>query len=164
MCCRWRATDLNKRQSQLLDPTAGAWTWPRRACILFPPTARTVASAAGPVDADYGSAGSGTSFAAPQVAGTAALVRARFPQLNAEQVQAQIPPGGRYQPLPAAGQRRLPRLPGHRAATRGARRGGAEPARGPHCEQYPPRRPGPRAIFLAIPCGWPLWCATCWGR
>ena len=44
---------------------------------------------AGKVDADY-VRGAGTSFASPQVAGAAALVRARFPQLNAEQVQAQL--------------------------------------------------------------------------
>ena len=45
--------------------------------------------AAGPVDADYW-IGSGTSFASPQVAGAAALLRARFPQLTAEQVRAQL--------------------------------------------------------------------------
>ena len=46
-------------------------------------------TAAGPPDADYWH-GSGTSFAAPQVAGAAALVRSRFPQLTAEQVVAQL--------------------------------------------------------------------------
>jgi subtilisin family serine protease len=40
-------------------------------------------------DADY-RANSGTSLASPQVAGAAALVRARFPQLRAEQVLAQL--------------------------------------------------------------------------
>jgi len=48
-----------------------------------------VGSIAGPVDADYW-IGTGTSFSAPQVAGAAALVRARFPQLTAEQVGAQL--------------------------------------------------------------------------
>ena len=47
------------------------------------------ASIAGPVDADYW-LGTGTSFAAPQVAGAAALVRTRFPQFTAEQVLAQL--------------------------------------------------------------------------
>ena len=50
---------------------------------------RPTITAAGPPDADY-SYGSGTSFASPQVAGAAALVRARFPQLTAEQVAAQL--------------------------------------------------------------------------
>ncbi|MFD1874753.1 S8 family serine peptidase [Hymenobacter bucti] len=40
-------------------------------------------------DTDY-RASSGTSLAAPQVAGAAALVRGRFPQLRAEQVMAQL--------------------------------------------------------------------------
>ena len=40
-------------------------------------------------DTDYTKTG-GSSFAAPQVAGAAALVRSRFPQLNAAQVAAQI--------------------------------------------------------------------------
>ena len=47
-------------------------------------------AAAGPPDADYYIIYTGSSFAAPQVAGAAALVRARFPQLTAEQVQAQL--------------------------------------------------------------------------
>jgi serine protease len=47
------------------------------------------ASIAGPPDADYW-VGTGTSFSAPQVAGAAALVRARFPLLTAEQVGAQL--------------------------------------------------------------------------
>ena len=46
-------------------------------------------SGAGPVDADY-TVGSGSSFSAPLVAGAAALVRVRFPRLNAEQVAAQL--------------------------------------------------------------------------
>ncbi len=50
---------------------------------------RPTTTAAGPPDADYWF-GSGTSFASPQVAGAAALVRARFPQLTAEQVVAQL--------------------------------------------------------------------------
>ena len=83
------ATDLNNGKASFS-------TYSRRVDLAAPGLyiistyGSNVASAAGPVDADYGSAGSGTSFAAPQVAGTAALVRARFPQLNAEQVQAQI--------------------------------------------------------------------------
>ena len=43
----------------------------------------------GPADADY-YYDSGTSLSAPLVSGAAALVRARFPQLNAEQVAAQL--------------------------------------------------------------------------
>ena len=50
---------------------------------------RPTVTAGGPPDADY-SRSSGTSFAAPQVAGAAALVRSRFPQLTAEQVVAQL--------------------------------------------------------------------------
>ena len=50
---------------------------------------RGLPSAAGPVDHDYWY-GSGSSFASPQVAAAAALVRVRFPQLTAEQVQAQL--------------------------------------------------------------------------
>ncbi len=46
-------------------------------------------SAGGVADADYVAAG-GTSFAAPLVAATAALVRYRFPQLTAPQVAAQL--------------------------------------------------------------------------
>jgi serine protease len=48
-----------------------------------------VPSIAGPLDADYWLV-SGTSIASPQVAGAAALVRARFPELTAEQVAAQL--------------------------------------------------------------------------
>ncbi len=47
------------------------------------------ASTYGPLDADY-IAVSGTSFAAPQVAGAAALVRQRFPAYSAAQVRAQL--------------------------------------------------------------------------
>ena len=47
-------------------------------------------AAAGPPDADYYIVYTGSSFAAPQVAGAAALVRARFPQFTAQQVQAQL--------------------------------------------------------------------------
>jgi serine protease len=50
---------------------------------------RPSTTAAGPPDTDYWH-GSGTSFASPQVAGAAALVRTRFPQLTAEQVLAQL--------------------------------------------------------------------------
>lgn len=46
-------------------------------------------SYAGNVDSDYW-VSTGSSVATPQVAGAAALVRVRFPQLNAEQVQAQL--------------------------------------------------------------------------
>lgn len=52
-------------------------------------TGEEIPSTGGVTDADY-RAGSGTSFSAPQVAGAAALVRARFPQLRAEQVRAQL--------------------------------------------------------------------------
>lgn len=48
-----------------------------------------VATVAGALDADYRLV-SGTSIASPQVSGAAALVRARFPQLTAEQVAAQL--------------------------------------------------------------------------
>ena len=48
------------------------------------------ATGAGPIDADYEFAGSGTSFAAPQVAAAAALIRGRFPQYTAAQVAAQL--------------------------------------------------------------------------
>ncbi|WP_198172454.1 S8 family peptidase [Hymenobacter ginkgonis] len=48
-----------------------------------------IPSTGGVTDTDY-RAGTGTSFSAPQVAGAAALVRARFPQLRAEQVRAQL--------------------------------------------------------------------------
>ena len=50
---------------------------------------RGVPSGAGPIDHDYWY-GSGSSLASPQAAAAAALVRVRFPQLTAEQVQAQL--------------------------------------------------------------------------
>ena len=47
------------------------------------------ATSSGPADADYIAVG-GTSFAAPLVAGAAALVRQRFPAFTADQVAAQL--------------------------------------------------------------------------
>ena len=47
------------------------------------------ATSSGPADADYVAVG-GTSFAAPQVAAAAALVRRQFPQYTAAQVAAQL--------------------------------------------------------------------------
>ncbi len=82
------ATDQN-------DAKASFTTYNHRIDLAAPGVQITVANGsnvdggAGKVDADY-VRGSGTSFASPQVAGAAALVRARFPQLNAEQVRAQL--------------------------------------------------------------------------
>lgn len=84
------ATDQN-------DAKANFSTYNHRIDLAAPGVRITVANGsnvdqvpgAGKVDADY-VRGSGTSFASPQVAGAAALVRARFPQLNAEQVRAQL--------------------------------------------------------------------------
>jgi len=77
------------------DGKADFATYNRRVDLVAPGVniaiayGRPTATAAGEPDVDYWT-GNGTSFAAPQVAGAAALVRVRFPQLNAEQVQAQL--------------------------------------------------------------------------
>jgi serine protease len=77
------------------DNKASFATYSRRVDLVAPGVTITIAygrptvTAAGQPDADY-LRSSGTSLAAPQVAGAAALVRARFPQLTAEQVMAQL--------------------------------------------------------------------------
>ena len=77
------------------DAKAGFATYSRRVDLVAPGVyvwtvyGRDIVTVAGPVDSDYWY-GNGTSFAAPQVAGAAALVRARFPQLTAAQVAAQL--------------------------------------------------------------------------
>ncbi|WP_223648879.1 S8 family peptidase [Hymenobacter psoromatis] len=73
------------------DAKAGFSTYSHRVDLAAPGVAiiSALGSKNGSVDADY-NYNTGTSLAAPQVTGAAALVRAHFPQLNAEQVQAQI--------------------------------------------------------------------------
>ncbi len=77
------------------DVRPNAFTYNRRVDIsapgesIFTTYGYGAASAFGPLNADY-VAVSGTSFSAPQVAGAAALVRARFPLLSAAQVRAQL--------------------------------------------------------------------------
>jgi len=84
---------LSVAASDAADVKAGFSTFNNRVDLFAPgvnivsSAGWDVASSAGPLNADYYS-GSGTSFAAPQVAGAAALVRARFPRLLAEQVRA----------------------------------------------------------------------------
>ncbi|GAA4496516.1 hypothetical protein GCM10023172_09990 [Hymenobacter ginsengisoli] len=86
---------LSVSATDATDAKASFATYSRRIDLVAPGVniviayGRPTVTAAGPPDADYWR-GSGTSFAAPQVAGAAALVRARFPQLNAEQVLAQL--------------------------------------------------------------------------
>ena len=86
---------LSVSATDAADAKAGFATYNRRVDLVAPGVnitntyGRPSTTAAGPPDADYWY-GSGTSFAAPQVAGTAALVRSRFPQLTAEQVLAQL--------------------------------------------------------------------------
>jgi serine protease len=86
---------LSVSATDAADAKASFATYNRRVDLVAPGVNITNAygrpsdTAAGPPDADYWY-GSGTSFAAPQVAGAAALVRARFPQLTAEQVLAQL--------------------------------------------------------------------------
>ncbi|UOG76351.1 S8 family peptidase [Hymenobacter tibetensis] len=62
-------------------------TYSRRIDLIAP--GESVYTTWGDTDSDYVRAG-GSSFAAPLVAGAAALVRARFPQFSAEQVIAQL--------------------------------------------------------------------------
>lgn len=69
------------------DLKAGFGTYSRRIDLLAP--GFRVVSTGGDSDQHY-TFGTGSSFAAPQVAGAAALVRVRFPQLNAAQVIAQL--------------------------------------------------------------------------
>jgi serine protease len=86
---------LSVSATDAADAKASFATYNRRIDLVAPGVnitniyGRPSATAAGPPDADYWY-GSGTSFAAPQVSGAAALVRARFPQLTAEQVLAQL--------------------------------------------------------------------------
>jgi len=86
---------LSVSATDAADAKASFATYNRRVDLVAPGVnitntyGRPSTTAAGPPDADYWY-GSGTSFACPQVAGAAALVRARFPQLNAEQVLAQL--------------------------------------------------------------------------
>lgn len=86
---------LSVAATDAADAKADFSTYSRRVDLVAPGVnivgiyGRPAPTAAGPPDADYW-VGSGTSFAAPQVAGAAALVRARFPQLTAEQVLAQL--------------------------------------------------------------------------
>ena len=75
---------------------ATGFTYNRRVDLTAPADALLTtrgdqrATSAGPVDADYEFTNSGTSYAAPQVAATAALIRGRFPQYTAAQVAAQL--------------------------------------------------------------------------
>jgi serine protease len=86
---------LSVSATDATDSKASFATYSRRIDLVAPGVdiaiayGRPTTTSAGPPDADY-LRGSGTSFAAPQVAGAAALVRARFPQLTAEQVLAQL--------------------------------------------------------------------------
>ncbi|QKG56297.1 S8 family serine peptidase [Hymenobacter sp. BRD128] len=86
---------LSVSATDATDSKASFATYSRRIDLVAPGVniaiayGRPTTTAAGPPDTDYWH-GSGTSFAAPQVAGAAALVRARFPQLTAEQVMAQL--------------------------------------------------------------------------
>ncbi|MDO7887929.1 S8 family peptidase [Hymenobacter cheonanensis] len=86
---------LSVSATDAADGKATFATYNRRVDLVAPGVdiiiayGRPTTTAAGPPDADYWH-GSGTSFAAPQVAGAAALVRVRFPQLTAEQVLAQL--------------------------------------------------------------------------
>ncbi|MGI4760284.1 MAG: S8 family serine peptidase [Janthinobacterium lividum] len=86
---------LSVSATDAADGKASFATYNRRVDLVAPGVdiviayGRPTTTAAGPPNADYWH-GSGTSFAAPQVAGAAALVRVRFPQLTAEQVLAQL--------------------------------------------------------------------------
>jgi subtilisin family serine protease len=86
---------LSVSATDAADGKAAFATYSRRVDLVAPGVdivityGRPTATAAGQPDADYWR-GSGTSYAAPQVAGAAALVRTRFPLLTAEQVVAQL--------------------------------------------------------------------------
>lgn len=69
------------------DVKGASNTYSRRIDLSAP--GQQILTALGNNDSDYYPVG-GSSFAAPLVAGAAALVRVRFPQFNAEQVAAQI--------------------------------------------------------------------------
>ena len=86
---------LSVSATDAADVKASFATYSRRVDLVAPGVniwtvyGRDIVTVAGPVDSDYWY-GNGTSFAAPQVAGAAALVRVRFPQFTAEQVVAQL--------------------------------------------------------------------------
>ena len=78
---------LSVGSSSRVDVKSSFGTYSRRLDMVAP--GDRVLTVWGDTDSDYIPA-SGSSFSAPQVAGAAALVRARFPRLNAAQVRAQL--------------------------------------------------------------------------